>query len=36
MMPFYLTFTRFPPLPSALTAVGGGGIFCCHHGHNWL
>lgn len=27
MMPFYLTSTCFPPLPTALMVVGGGGLF---------
>lgn len=34
MMPLYLTSTRFPPLPTALMAAGGGGLFCCRRAVN--
>nr|DAE55602.1 MAG TPA: 5-chloro-2-hydroxyhydroquinone dehydrochlorinase [Caudoviricetes sp.] len=36
MVPVNSAFTRFPPLPTALMVVGGGGIFCCHHAGNSL
>ena len=36
MMPFYLTSTCFPPLPTALMTAGGGGLFCCRRAGDLL
>nr|DAU01079.1 MAG TPA: hypothetical protein [Caudoviricetes sp.] len=36
MVPVNSAPTRFPPLPTALRWLWGGGIFCCHHWQNWL